>query len=217
MILGVYEADYMRLLASLVKPGETVVDLGANEGYLSLFLAMKVGPKGHVYAIEPNMNNVLALEANIKLNALTNITIIPKAVSDKAGHFQMYGDRAWGSLYRQSNITNSTYLVKVDTLDALYKDHMDNSRIALIKMDVEGSEIRVLRGAQKLISTLRPIVAFEVNLTLIAYEDISINEIFDFFLESKYSLFIERKGKLVTFEWLCDRVLNLVAIPNERI
>lgn len=85
VIRGRYEAHYMHLLASIIKPGDTVIDIGANEGYVSLLLAMKVGAHGNIYSIEPNPSNVKALEANISLNALTNISVIPRAVSDKGG------------------------------------------------------------------------------------------------------------------------------------
>jgi len=73
----------MHLLVRMVKPGDIVIDIGANEGYISLFLAMKVGVNGHIYAIEPNTSNIKALQANISLNALTNISVISRAVSDK--------------------------------------------------------------------------------------------------------------------------------------
>lgn len=217
VIRGEYEVGYMRLLASLVKPAETVIDIGANEGYISLFLAMKVSPNGHIYAIEPHPSNIHILEANISLNTLKNISVIPKAVSDKRGMFHMYGDRAWGSLHRQRNLSENSISVEVDTLDSIFNDHKILGKLALIKIDAEGNEIRVIRGAHKLINTFRPVVAFEINLTLLAYEDISINEILDFFLDSEYSLFIERKGKLVPLEWLNERILNCIAMPRERL
>ena len=221
VIRGRYEAGYMHLLASKVKPGDTVIDIGANEGYVSLYLAMKVGANGHIYAIEPNPSNVKALEANVNLNALTNISVISKAVSDKRGvGVKMYGNGAWGTLHRQGDLSIPAISVEVDSLDAMFGENkapVQLGQLSLIKIDAEGSEIRIIRGAHKLISTFRPIVAFEVNLTLLAYEDISINEIFDFFSKSDYSLFVEHKGKLMPFEWLNERILNCIAMPRERL
>lgn len=220
VIRGRYEAHYMHLLASLVKPGDTVIDIGANEGYVSLLLAMKVGAHGNIYSIEPNPSNIKALEANIRLNALTNISVIPRAVSDKGGgRIQMYGNGAWGSLQRQGNLSIPAILVEVDFLDAMFADNkapVQLRQLSLIKIDAEGSEIRIIRGAHKLITMFRPIVGFEVNLTMMAYEDISINEVFDFFSGIDYTLFVERKGKLVPLVWLDERILNCLAMPRER-
>ncbi len=217
VIRGEYEAGYMRLLISLIKSGETAIDIGANEGYIALFLAMKVLPNGYVFAIEPHPTNVRMLKENISLNELTNLSVISKAASDKAGRFQMYGDRAWGSLHKQRNLAEKAISVEVDTLDNIFNDHEKLGKLTLIKIDAEGNEIRAIRGARNLITKFRPVVAFEINLTLLAYEEISINEVFDFFLDSDYSLFIEREGKLVPLEWLNERILNCIAMPRERL
>lgn len=217
VILGHYEADYIRLLASMVKPDETVIDIGANEGYITFPLSMKIGEGGHAFAIEPHPSNVRMLKANITLNALNNITVIQKAVSDKPGRLNMYGDRAWGTLLKQqSNNLPSVISVEVDTLDAIFTNN-PLRQLSLIKIDAEGSEIRVIRGAHELITSNRPIVAFEINLTLLAYEVISVQEAFDFFLSNDYSLFVESNGRLVKFDWLNERISNCVAMPKERL
>lgn len=220
-ILGRYEAGYLHLLESMVKPGDIVIDIGANEGFVTLLLAMKVGANGHVYAIEPNPSNVKALEANISLNAFANVSVISKAVSDKSGgQCDMYGGGAWGSLQRQGNLSIPAISVEVDSLDAMFADHKESMKLkqlSLIKIDAEGSEIRCISGAHRLITTFRPIVAFEINLTMLAYEDISINELFDFLSGIDYALFVERKGKLVPLEWLSERILNCIAMPRERL
>ena len=217
VFLGKYEASFMCLLASMVKSNETVIDIGANEGYMTLSLAMKIGNGGHLFAIEPHPANVRMLKSNISLNSLTNTTVIQKAVNDKPGQLDMYGDRAWGTLFKQQSINSpSVTSVEVDTLDAIMGS-LSLKSLGLIKIDVEGSEIRVIRGAHEVITATRPIVAFEINLTLLAYEVISIQEAFDFFLSNNYALFVEKNGRLVKLDWLNERILNCIAIPKERL
>jgi methyltransferase FkbM-like protein len=108
-------------------------------------------------------------------------------------------------------------MVDVDTLGAMFDGDEALDRLSLIKIDVEGHEIRVVRGARELILGRRPIVAFEVNLSLLAYEEISINEMLSLFLDNDYSLFVEQGGELVPFVWLKERVCNCLAVPNERV
>jgi len=82
VVQGRFDQQFLRLLSNLVKKGDNVIDIGANEGYVSLHLANKVGPVGHVFSIEPHPGNVAVLSENIKINNWDNVTVIAKAVSD---------------------------------------------------------------------------------------------------------------------------------------
>jgi hypothetical protein len=104
--------------------------------------------------------------------------------------------------------------VSVDLLDNMIPENIRSS-IKLIKIDAEGNEIKVIRGAQSVILSARPVIAFEVNLSLLAYVDISINETFDFLEKNNYRLFKEKMGKIIPFDWLSERICNLIAVPIE--
>ena len=157
VVLGQYEKPLLNLLRGMVGLGDVVIDVGANEGYISIPLALKVGEQGHVYSIEPHPANVATLKENIGLNNLTNVTVIPKAVSDEKGIMTFYGDRAWGTLIN-SHMTGESK-TEVDLLDNIIQ-----VPVKLVKIDVEGNEIRVIREAKNLIQTFKPIVVFEVML-----------------------------------------------------
>lgn len=207
VVLGQYEKPLLNLLRGMVGLGDVVIDVGANEGYISIPLALKVGEQGRVYSIEPHPANVATLKENIGLNNLINVTVIPKAVSDEKGIMTFYGDRAWGTLIN-SHMTGESK-TEVDLLDNIIQ-----VPVKLIKIDVEGNEIRVIRGAKNLIQTFKPIIVFEVNLSYLAYVDISINETFDFLKGNGYQIFKERNGELESFDWFDQRVNTLFAIPE---
>jgi FkbM family methyltransferase len=215
VVLGQYESSYLRLLRKIVNEGDVLIDVGANEGYISVPLALKVGRKGHIFSIEPHPANVAVLQENIHMNYLRNVTVVPKAASDMHGVLEFSGDRAWGTLIG-CHIKDKKTKVNVDFLDNMIPGSF-KSLIKLIKIDAEGNEIQVIRGAKNLILSARPTIAFEVNLSLLAYVDISINEIFHFFEKNNYRLFMEKEGMLKTFEWFDERICNLLAIPGERL
>jgi len=215
VVLGQYESSYLRLLRKIVNKGDVLIDVGANEGYISVPLALKVGLEGHVFSIEPHPANVAVLQENIHMNCLRNVTVLPKAASDLHGILEFSGDRAWGTLIG-CHIKDKITKVNVDFLDNMIPGSF-KSLIKLIKIDVEGHEIQVIRGAKNLILSARPIIAFEVNLSLLAYVNISINEIFYFFEINNYGLFKEKEGMLKAFEWFDERICNLLAIPDERL
>ena len=212
-VLGIYENTLLQLLGEFVERGDVLIDVGANEGYITLPLAMMVENAGHIYSIEPHPANISILNENIQLNNLSNITVIPEAASDTNGIMKFSGDKAWGTLVHDQ-IKGGLINVRVDLLDNMIPDNLKAS-IKLIKIDAEGNEIRIIRGAKNLISSARPVIVFEVNLSLLAYLDISIKETFDFFSSNNYRLFIEKRGKLIPFEWLDERICNLFALPVE--
>lgn len=167
-----------------------------------------------MFSVEPHPTNAATIRENVGLNQFPNITVVAKAVSDNAQKTTMTftGSGAWGTLL-ECHVKDNPISVEVERLDDIAGNY---PRISLIKMDVEGNELRAIRGARKLIVKDRPIVVFEVNLSLLAYVDISIKEAFDFFLQNGYQLFKEEKGKLQAYTWLNERVSNIVAIPAER-
>lgn len=212
-VLELYENTLLNLLRKSVKNGDVVIDVGANEGYLSIPLAAMVKNSGHIFSIEPHPANISVLKENIRLNNLSNVTVIPKAASDTHGVMKFVGDRAWGTLVHDQ-ITGGVIDIDVDCLDNMIPNELKTS-VKLIKIDSEGNEIKVIRGAKNLILLARPIIVFELNLSLLAFVDISIKETFDFLNSNNYKLFKERRGKLVPFEWLDERICNLFALPSE--
>ncbi len=128
--------------------GDTVYDIGANLGYVSLSLAKQVGPSGHVVAFEPVPRNIELLRRNIELNGLRNIRLLELAASDKSGEavIRLAENLATASMVWHRNNPAATELsIKTVAVDDLVAAG-DLAYPAFVKIDVEGAEGSVLLG-----------------------------------------------------------------------
>jgi FkbM family methyltransferase len=163
-----YESDAVRLATSLVKPGDTAVDVGAHVGFFAIQLAAAVGPGGRVYAFEPLAANAALLERSIAENDFGDRVVLERAaVADVAGTVTLRYARetlnSGGAFVEAAESEQSEGLVR-EPVRAVRLDDVDLRRpVRLIKMDVEGAEPRVLRGARRLIARDRPVVITEVH------------------------------------------------------
>ncbi len=155
-----------RMLDSLLFPGATVVDVGANIGYNTLYAAHCVGPSGRVYAIEPAQDNLAVLYANLFANNLTNVFVLPYAAGSRHAvkQFFLRGEvSAVNSLFYDNfyAAVTSTIEVQIAPLDDLIPVTPD-----LVKIDVEGAELEVLQGMARMLAApaLRLIVEWHPTL-----------------------------------------------------
>jgi FkbM family methyltransferase len=151
--LGTYEHENQHLFASLVPANGTVYDIGANVGFYTLLAASRAK---RVIAVEPLAENVAYLERHLDLNGVCNVEVWPTAVADKEGEepFAAVADRSQGKLGGEGP------MVRTVTLDRLCEIC---GPPALIKVDVEGAEYRVLLGAQKCLAAHRPIILMSTH------------------------------------------------------
>jgi FkbM family methyltransferase len=136
------------ILTKDTQPGEVILEIGANIGYYTILQSKKIGPKGQIYAIEPEKENFEYLKKNVKLNKLNNVTLFKQAIGDKNGELEIYA-------YEQGNL-NSPFKwddnykgkekVKEQTIDTFLEGKKDPN---WIRMDVEGYEYNILIGAKK--------------------------------------------------------------------
>jgi FkbM family methyltransferase len=149
--LGIYELQIQRTMRRLLRAGDVVYDLGANNGYLSLLAARCVGDDGHVYSFDPLPVNVSRITSLMAANQIEHQETVPNAVADRAGLEHLYltgeADTYTASLIRQER--PHEMMVGVTTLDEFIASHR---RPDLVKMDVEGAEMLILLGASKLLS-----------------------------------------------------------------
>ena len=133
----------------LLKEGMIVVDVGANIGVYTILAAEKVGKNGKVIAIEPEPKNYQQLLKNIKLNNFQNVIPINIALADHNGSEKLYISYCAGlhSLIASEN-TISSIKVPLKTVDKLLEE-LNLKKIDIIKIDTEGSELPVLKGAEK--------------------------------------------------------------------
>ena len=175
---GTYEREILRLLGDLVYEGDLVIDVGANVGIISARAAGLVGSSGRVIAVEPSPRCVGALTE--VTGELGNVTVITAALGDTEGMVELTGwdnpdHRGLGSVvpgHRSGLAENwhegETLHVPQLTLRNLLSEQVDRKdEIALLKIDVEGYEPDVLRGAPELFSNRRVRAAIlEVTTTL---------------------------------------------------
>jgi FkbM family methyltransferase len=184
---GSYEEHFAELFRCLVSPGDRCVDVGANVGVHTVRLAKLVGSRGQVIALEPDEEVAHRAHRNIMLNQLSNARVINAAASDEAGgEVQLYRpdardtNRARASLLRHSYLTGSMTTVPVVTIDEVCP-----GPVALIKIDVEGYEAAVVRGAAATIDRYSPAVIFEYAPEFLHYASQSP---FGWFAERGYEL-----------------------------
>jgi FkbM family methyltransferase len=142
-----------RLMQATVRPGDTVIDVGANIGYNAVFAAVLVGAGGRVIAIEPAGDNLDVLQRNVAANRLTNIEVRPVAAGrvHETREFFLRGEiSAVNSFYRDSVYAEVTSVVRVP-VERL--DDICDRAPRLVKIDVEGAELDVLGGMSRLLGT----------------------------------------------------------------
>lgn len=157
--LGSYEMNKRLAFEKMIQPGYVVYDIGANVGYFTLLAAVLTGEKGQVYAFEPLPRNVEFLKKHISLNNLSNVEVIQAAVSDRSGEalFEFGASTAMGHLSETGDLR-----IKLVSLDRMIANG-DLITPDVIKIDVEGAEYDVLRGAKNLIETSHPILFLDTH------------------------------------------------------
>ena len=137
------------------------IDVGANIGKYTIKIGNSLKMNGRVISFEPENDNFEMLKKNTKLNNLKNTTLINKALSDKKGKLKLY--LAKGNLGHHSlveKVGEKYEEVEVDTLDNILKE-LKISKVDLIKIDVEGAENLVLKGALETLKNSHPKIVFE--------------------------------------------------------
>ncbi len=150
------ESIEIALMRAVVRPGDTVIDVGANLGYWTTALSMAVGPTGHVFSCEPVPQTFRLLTRNIELNRGHNVQAFPIALSDHEGCGRMAFDPS--GTHRARLTSTSETAVQMKTIDTLMAAGVLPS---FIKIDVEGDELAVLRGAVHTLRLATAIVVFE--------------------------------------------------------
>jgi FkbM family methyltransferase len=166
---GLFEPETVEVFTSLLAPGMTVMDIGANIGQYALIAANRVGDRGRVHAFEPTPALATRLRQNVSINGLENIIINEAAVSDTVGEATLYlpyGDNPGeNSIITPNEVSGPVPTVRVSTvtLDA-YLSERGVERVDVIKIDIEGAELLALRGATGLLARDQaPVLIMEMN------------------------------------------------------
>jgi len=148
LALDVYEKFETELFKREIKPGMTVIDVGANIGYYTIMSADMVGPTGKVICVEPDSQSVEMLKKNIEANKFNNIECINKALSDKEGVVGFYSsvkNRADNRIYDPGDGRVYTE-IKTTTLDKILSP---DTKIDFLKIDIQGAEALAIDGMKE--------------------------------------------------------------------
>lgn len=158
-----YEPE-LAYLEKTVSPGDVFVDVGANFGVYSLVASKLVGAAGRVLAFEPARQSFAILQQNIALNGFSNVHAFQLAVTKRAGKAWLYHgwDPVGNSLGMDPLCGDEGEEVQTAALDNVLEEN-GIDRVDVIKIDVEGAEELVLRGATRYLTTYCPTVIFEFN------------------------------------------------------
>jgi len=156
-------------IADFVHAGMVTYDVGANIGYISLFLARVVREKGKVFAFEALPANLDRLRMNIALNHLEAIIeVVPKAVIDErkkieflVGPSSGMGKAAGSAGRTEFNYPNKFIVSGVSLDQFVYQD--GNSPPDMVKLDIEGGEVLALPGMRRILTNLKPIIFLELH------------------------------------------------------
>ncbi len=208
----------MKYIANILENNDRFIDIGANIGAISLIAASRIGKKGRVYAFEPDINVLPRLRENVCLNDYKNIEIFNKAVSDSVSRIKFVNEglSEVSHLAYSDNETVSVDSVKSVTLDDFVLTRKIK-KIKMLKVDVEGAEMKVLLGAKKALSRTSYLL-IEMNKNSLKY-GYTFDQALNFIRRSRFDVFMfSDSGKLVKIS-KCpdfDKSINVLAI-NSRL
>jgi len=224
LINGGFESSETNFVAQFLKPGMHFVDLGAHHGYYTLLGSRRVGKDGGVLAIEPSPREQKRLAAHLRINRCRNVQVDSRAIGEAEGSAELHlvlGRESGCNSLRKPEVAEQVerFRVSVRRLDQVLEEH-NWPNIDLLKMDVEGAELSVLRGAGQILRQHpRPVILAEVQDVRTKPWGYAAKEIISYLAALDFSWFqplddgsLERVD---TNQDLYDG--NFVAVPGERI
>jgi FkbM family methyltransferase len=204
-----YEPHLYLAAKNVVKPGDTVIDCGANFGYHSIALANLAGPEGKIVAIEPLRQVYQQLCGNIFLNNIRHGWCLNYALGDEIKNVEMEIanlDASSTTNIGATRVGSNGDKVEMTTLDTLIsKGIIQEDKVSFIKIDVEGLEIKVLNGACRLLEKSRPVMMIENIQNQLLLFGGSSEMLCKTLLDKKYHIFTIHSS------------VDIFAIPEEKL
>lgn len=155
------EEEEIAFIARTIRPGDCVIDVGANVGHYTLHMAACVGKQGRVFAFEPLLETFALLTANVQAGGYNNVTLINAGASSTIREAKMsvpkFESSGLDNLYRAHLSDDGDRSVLCFPLDAM----PFSEPIRLIKIDAEGHDLQVLKGAEQLVDLYKPMIIVE--------------------------------------------------------
>lgn len=224
-VCGSFEPNEFAFLDRVLKPGMVFVDVGANDGYYTLFAAQRLGPTGKVVAVEPSTRERANLKRNIARNGLGNVSVIPVALGAACGTAELHlaqsahsGHNTLGRFANDGVQAESVEQVKIRRLDDVAHD-MALDRIDVMKIDVEGAEANVIAGGYEVLARTRPVILLEISDKALRGQGSNAQQLIATLRGLGYEIgvFSPSTGGIELLSDGRDLSLNVVAIPGDRI
>lgn len=167
---------------SICSQGDIVLECGGHHGLTAVVISKWIGQAGRVYCFEPNPENLPIINKNIEINDIHNVVVIPKAVGAADGKIKI------------TNSDSNSYILKgsenngVEVAVVRVDDYL-NLKPTMLKIDVEGFEVEVLKGAKELLKT-HPKLAIELHPDMIQRYKSSVEELLSL-IDADYNLFVQ--------------------------
>lgn len=215
-----HEPETTTALIPFLKNTRCFIDVGANVGYFSL-LAKACNSECHVVSIEPLPQNLKQLHTNKRLNGFeSKFDVFDICISDTQGttEFLIPPDEecGWGRIAYKDLFDGHRIERRIDTLDRFVEQNKI-ANVDMIKMDIEGFEMKALQGMHTILSNMQPVICIELNEPCLKDLGTSSAEIFDLLKKYYYNIFyIDTTGALHETENVVENYeyLNYIAIPT---
>jgi len=228
-LMNGYESDTVELLDALYSGG-TILDIGANIGLIAVPLSVRTANRAtsapHIYAFEALPSNAASLAENVRLNALeTRIRVLPRALGSerKQVHIQIEGDDP--SRTGTANILPESYdfqkiALEIERLDDIIASGDVPADVSLIKLDTDGYDLEILRGARTLLRERRPLCHVEMNLICHGWHGTTLDDAIAFANELDYDVYVQTAYSSGVFRRYSPELPffdNMLMIPRENV
>ncbi len=228
MLFGRYQVELFQLLPRLIREGDSVIDIGAELGFVTLHLSRLVGKNGHVTSFEPDPTAMARLQSTLSANCVDNVRVSPVAAADRDGELTLYagGELGFSSAVNGAEPSLQPISVPCLRIDTIVSQHDFPRPVIFVKIDVEGFETAIIAGMDQLIEADRPYIIMEVNSGMLKLAKSSTSALLKSVAQHRYRIFrIARRdrgirlGRVVlepidpsTPVYFCDAL----AVPEER-
>ena len=189
---GTFNKPVENLIMKHLHSGMNVIDAGANIGAYSMMMSLQVSETGKVIAFEPDQRNISLFKKSTKANSFKNITLYEQLLSDSNGENEIYLDKSY---FGASSIIRDelpTELYKKNIVSSVSLDEViskENIRIDFIKVNIEGSELKFIKGAKNTIEKYKPKILLEYcHERLSKLKDFENDNFLNYFRELGYEI-----------------------------
>ena len=228
---GAYQQEVLVAIEGILRPGDTFLDCGGHHGLMAIVAARAVGPQGRVISFEPNPASRRLFEEGCALNGVANVLVEPYALGDEIRTTKFYlqsGRVSWNSSLFAEFASQSgrdaieEIDVELTTLDAYLAN---GPAPTMIKIDAEGSEFLILRGAREVLRHYRPVLSMELNPESAHAANTTVAEVKAFLESLGYRLVVLEPSRGGSFDFhrrapfdvdrhCVERLANVLCLPG---